>query len=439
MTSTLHELATRKAMRRLLPLLGTAYFFSYIDRTNVALAKTQLEADVGISAAAYGLGAGLFFVSYALLEVPSNLVLYRVGARIWIGRIAVTWGLVSAAMMFVQGPISFYVLRFLLGAAEAGLYPALMYLVTQWFAPKHRVRIVGLLYTAPALAMIIGGPVGGGLMSLDGIGDLHGWQWMFLIEGLLTVVVGVVVWVLLPDTPSQARWLSDSEARELKTHATAGDHSSPTRLRGNFRIAFGRPVILILAGVYFLNQIIASAVGFNLPSIIEGFGVNSPLVVGAITGSMGVAALIGVFLLPWLHERTGNDTRLIIACAALTTITLTGYSLFPGPMARLLFLFLTNIFLLGMLPLFWSVAMSRMSGLMAAAGLAFINMIGLLGGFVGPFAYGLLEGVGVIANPLFLLATCMAMVLFAILLAQLIRKEAPPSSTITPATTKEIQ
>jgi MFS family permease len=174
--AALHEPATRKAMIRLLPIIGIAYFMSYVDRTNVALAKTALEADIGISAAAYGLGAGLFFVSYALLEVPSNLVLYRVGPRVWITRIAISWGAVSAAMMFVQNEASFYVLRLLLGAAEAGLFPALMYMVTLWFSQKHRVTMVGLIYTAPCIAIFIGSPMGGALMELDGAGGLHGWS-----------------------------------------------------------------------------------------------------------------------------------------------------------------------------------------------------------------------------------------------------------------------
>src|SRR3954468_1041694 len=187
-----HELATRKAVTRLLPVLGIAYFMSYVDRTNVALAKTALGTDIKLSAAAYGLGAGLFFVSYALLEVPSNLVLYRVGARVWITRIAVTWGAVCAAMMFVQDELSFYALRLLLGATEAGLFPALMYMVTQWFSQKHRVTMVGLIYTAPCVAIFVGSPVGGALMELDGRAGLHGWQWRFLVEGLVTILVGVL-------------------------------------------------------------------------------------------------------------------------------------------------------------------------------------------------------------------------------------------------------
>ncbi|MFE2012649.1 MFS transporter [Streptomyces sp. NPDC059491] len=386
-----HETATRKAIRRLLPVMGLAYFMSYVDRTNVALAKTQLEADIGISAAAYGLGAGVFFLSYALLEVPSNLVLYRVGARVWITRIAVTWGLVSAALMFVQGPVSFYVLRFALGAAEAGLYPALMYTVTLWFSQRHRVTVVGLIYTAPALATVLGAPAGGGLMSLDGVGGFEGWQWMFLVEGLVTVAVGVLVWCALPSRPQDARWLSSEEA-DVLTERAAGSGSSPHRLRGNLGLAFGRPVVLLLAATYFVNQLVSSAVGFNLPSIVEGLGVSGPMNIGLVTGSMGLAVLAGVLFFPWLHGRIGNDTGLIVVCAVAGTAVMGAYLVTGWVPGRFALLFVANFFLMGTLPLFWSVAMSRMSGLMAAVGLAFINTVGLLGGFFGPFVFGMLEG-----------------------------------------------
>ncbi|NEB75808.1 MFS transporter [Streptomyces sp. SID14478] len=378
-------------MRRLLPLLGLAYFMSYVDRTNIALAKTHLEADIGVGAAAYGLGAGIFFVSYALLEVPSNLVLHRVGARVWIARIAVSWGLVSAAMMFVRGETSFYVLRFVLGAAEAGLYPALMYTVTLWFAQRHRVPVVGLVYTAPALATILGGPAGGGLMSLDGAAGLTGWQWMFLVEGLVTVVIGLLVWRVLPSRPQDARWLSPQQAAALSERAAAHDTPSPQRLRGNFRLAFARPVVLLLAATYLVNQLVASAVGFNLPSIVEDLGVAGTMSIGLVTGSMGVAILGGVLFFPWLQGRVGNDTGLIVLCALAGTATMALYLTADAAPSRFALLFVANFFLMGTLPLFWSVAMSRMSGLMAAAGLAFINTVGLLGGFVGPLVFGLIE------------------------------------------------
>jgi len=424
-SEAVHAAATRKAMWRLLPVLGVAYFMSYVDRTNVALAKTQLEADVGVSAAAYGLGAGIFFLSYAFLEVPSNLVLYRVGARAWITRIAVTWGVVSAAMMFVQGELSFYVLRFLLGAAEAGLYPALMYTVTLWFASRHRVTVVGLIYVSPALAIIFGAPAGGGLMSLDGAAGLHGWQWLFMVEGLFTVAVGVLVWFALPGRPEDARWLTAAESSALSERAAAEAPASPARLRGNLGLAFGRPVVLVLAGIYFLNQIVVAAVGFNLPAIVEDLGVADPAVIGLITGTMGVAALAGVLFFPWLHRRVGRETELIVLCAVGTTVVMGAYVATGGAFAQLTLLFCANFFLVGTLPLFWSVAMSRMSGLMAAVGLAYINMIGLTGGFVGPYVFGLIEqGAGNVRAPFaFIIAASIAGIAMALVLGGIVRRE----------------
>ncbi|MZD06065.1 MFS transporter [Streptomyces sp. SID5785] len=433
---TVHATATRRAMWRLLPLLGLAYFMSYVDRTNIALAKTRLEADIGVGAAAYGLGAGIFFVSYALLEVPSNMVLYRVGARTWIARIAVSWGLVSAAMMFVQGEVSFYVLRFVLGAAEAGLYPALMFTVTLWFAQRHRVPVVGLVYTAPALATILGAPAGGGLMGLDGAAGLKGWQWMFLVEGLITVVVGLVVWRVLPSRPEDARWLTPEQAAALTEQAAADAHPSPHRLRGNLRQAFARPVVLALAATYFVNQLVSSAVGFNLPSIVEDLGVSGSMNIGLVTGSMGVGILAGVLFFPWLRGRIGQDTALIVGCALAGTAVLGGFLAVDAAGARFALLFGANFFLMGTLPLFWSVAMSRMSGLMAAVGLAFINTVGLLGGFVGPLVFGLVEDRSDTTDGPFVLVVIAGLLgtLLAGVLKWIVDREDPAPLAAVPAT-----
>jgi MFS family permease len=387
----LHARATRKAMTRLLPVLGIAYFMSYVDRTNIALAKTALQADVGIGAAAYGLGAGLFFLSYALLEVPSNLVLYRVGARAWITRIAVTWGAVCAAMMFVQDEWSFYALRLLLGATEAGLFPALMYMVTQWFSQKHRVTMVGLIYVAPCTAIFIGSPIGGALMELNGRAGLHGWQWLFLIEGLVTILVGVLVWFLLPARPTDAKWLTEEEAAELTRRAVGDDAPSATRMRGNLRMAFGRPIVLLLGAVYFINQAISSGIGFNFPALLQSLGLSSPFLIGLVAGSGGIAGLAGVLFFPWLARRFGREIALIGLCAGAGLVILLLFLVTTNPVGSVLLIAVSSFFALGTLPLFWSVAMSRMSGLLAAAGLAFINMLGITGGFVGPLVYGLIE------------------------------------------------
>jgi MFS family permease len=442
-TDLLHELATKKAMRRLLPVLGIAYFMSYVDRTNVALAKTALEADIGLSAAAYGLGAGLFFLSYALLEVPSNLVLYRVGARLWITRIAVTWGAVSAAMMFVQDELSFYALRVLLGAAEAGLFPAMMYMVTLWFSQKHRVTVVGMIYTAPCIAIFIGSPIGGALMELDGVGGLHGWQWMFLVEGLVTVLVGVLVWFVLPGRPEDAAWLTEQEAAALTERAVGSDEPTRTHLRGNLRFAFGRPVVVLLATIYFINQAISSGIGFNFPALVQSLGVESPFLIGVVAGGGGIAGLAGVLFFPWLQRRIGREITLIGVCAGAGLLILVTFIASTSVGLSLALIYVANFFALGTLPLFWLVAMSRMSGLMAAAGLAFINMIGIVGGFVGPFAYGLIEdATGSLMAPYYTIAVASLVgVALVPVLALVIRREEertaggpqPPASVRAPA------
>ncbi|WNV88107.1 MFS transporter [Umezawaea sp. Da 62-37] len=421
----LHEHATRKAMTRLLPILGIAYFMSYVDRTNIALAKTALEADIGMGAAAYGLGAGLFFLSYALLEVPSNLVLYRVGARVWIARIAVTWGLVSAAMMFVQDEFSFYALRLLLGATEAGLFPALMYTVTLWFSQKHRVTVVGLIYTAPCVAIVVGSPLGGALMELQGVGGLRGWQWMFLVEGLVTVLVGVLVWFVLPGRPADAKWLTPEEAAVLAERAVTQGVPSPTRMRGNLRLAFGRPTVLVLASIYFVNQAISSGIGFNFPALLQSLGLKSPFLIGLLAGGGGISALAGVLFFPWLKRRVGREVQLIGVCAGAGLLILVGFLASANPLWRIGLIFVANFFALGTLPLFWSIAMSRMSGLVAVAGLAFINMLGITGGFVGPYAYGLVEqSTGSLIAPYYLItaASCVGVALVPVL-ALCIRRE----------------
>ncbi|MFD5496175.1 MFS transporter [Streptomyces sp. NPDC001812] len=393
-TDALHATASRKAAFRLLPILCLTYFMAFVDRTNVGMAKTSLEADVGISAAAYGVGAGIFFLSYALLEVPSNLIMYRVGPRRWITRIAVTWGLLCSCMMFVQDELSFYIVRFLLGAAEAGLYPALMYTVTIWFSQKQRVTVVGILYLAVCAGFALGAPLGGALMELHGAGGLYGWQWMFLVEGLLTVVVAYFVWRLVPDRPQDAKWLTAREAAVLNERAVVRTAPGHGTLKGNARIAFARPFILALSLIYFANQVNSVAIQYNFPSIVESLDVEGSFLIGVVSGSAGIASFIGVLVIPWIQRRVQSEVRVLTYVTLATVPVAVAYSVSDGAILRILLIDAAMLLLVGILPLYWSVAMARMSGLMAAAGLAFINTVGLLGGFVGPYLYGLAEGRG---------------------------------------------
>ncbi|EPL5206643.1 MFS transporter [Klebsiella pneumoniae] len=205
----------KKIYRHLMPLLIVAYIISFIDRTNIGMAKATMSVDIGLSATAFGLGAGLFFLTYAVLEIPSNLFLTRIGARRWIARIMITWGILSCGMAFVTGPTSFYVMRLLLGAAEAGLYPGIIYYLTLWFGREERAKATGLFLLGVCLANIIGAPLGGLLLSLDGMSGWHGWQWMFFIEGLPAIALAFVVWRRLPDKPADARWLDSDDVQSI--------------------------------------------------------------------------------------------------------------------------------------------------------------------------------------------------------------------------------
>jgi len=390
-TADTHWLATRRAMTRLIPMMCAIYFMSYLDRTNVALAKEALNADLGISAAAYGLGAGIFFLGYALLEVPSNLIAHRIGPRRWIARIAVSWGTLSSAMMFVQGEWSFYMLRLLLGIAEAGLFPALMYMVTLWFAPKDRAIAIGWIYLAPALALVIGNPIGGALMKMDGIGGLHGWQWMFLIEGLPSVILGVVLWFKLPERPRDARWLTQAQAESLEAHAQLPGHAESHEYSGHWGKALKRPTTILIGLIYFLNQVAFVGLVFFTPSIIQQMQITSPLTVGLLSSSVGIGFFAGVMVLPRIHRKIDRDCF----CLALFTCGLiasaVAFTLFDAPPVRIALFTATAFFAGGVLPIYWAIAMKRLQGIQAAAGLAFINTIGLLGGFVGPYLFGLME------------------------------------------------
>lgn len=386
-----HARATRKAFVRLVPLLMAAYFMAFVDRTNVGLAKTSLEVDVGIDAAAYGLGAGLFFITYAVLEVPSNLLLHRIGAKVWISRIAVTWGLITMAMMFISSPTVFYVLRLLLGAAEAGLYPGIMYLITTWFAQKDRATVVGLILTASSVAFIVANPIGGALMKLDGLGGLHGWQWLFVLEGIPTVLLGIYIFFTLPSSPATAKWLEPEEAREL-TRRAVGEEPEETRPGAIIRNAMSKPFLLTIAAIYFMNQIATYGVIFFVPSIVEAMNVSDSFMIGLISGVVGIGAVIGVLVVPRVLRRTpGSEVRLIGITTAGAIVFALIFIAVGNPVAKMIVLSATMLFIVGVQPLYWSVLMARLGGVAAAAGLAFVNTIGLTGAFVGPYAFGLSE------------------------------------------------
>ncbi|MGD9788287.1 MAG: MFS transporter [Sulfuricellaceae bacterium] len=378
-----------KASRRLLPFLFLLYIVAYLDRINVSFAALHMNQDIGLSAAAYGLGAGLFFIGYFLFEVPSNLILARVGPRFWIARIMVTWGLVSMDMASVAGERGFYLLRFLLGLAEAGFFPGIILYLTYWFPAAERARIIALFMTATAVAGLIGSPVSGALLTLHGWLGLKGWQWLFLLEGLPAVLLGIVVWFTLPDRPQHASWLTAPEQDALQSllnretappHAprtTVGALHSPTVWR------FSLSYLSLVIGMY--------GIGMWLPQMLKSIAEVGDLAIGLLAAVPYLAAAAGMI---WIGrhsdcrgERRVHGTLSLMAAAAGLAMAATVHSL---PLA-LCFLSLAAIGIWGALGPFWAMATSYLAGPAAAAGIALINAIGNLGGFFGPYLMGWLK------------------------------------------------
>ena len=381
--------ALAKARRRLLPFLFLLYVVSYLDRINVGFAALQMNAALGFSSVTYSLGAGIFFLSYTLLEVPSNLILARVGARRWIARIMITWGVVSASMMFVHSSTAFYVLRFALGAAEAGFFPGIIYCLTRWFPVRERARAIAGFMTAVVVAGIIGGPVSGALLSLDGAGGLAGWQWLFIVEGLPAVVLGVLVLWLLPEQPTDARWLTPGEQNALMS-ALAEESTSASRVQ-SIRGALTSGRVWLLTAVYFTIPVALYAMGFWMPQIIRNASGGSDVSTGLLSAIPYLVAAVGMVVIGRNSDRTG-ERRWHIALTAI--VGGAGFALagvVHGIVPSIAALSIAMLGLASMLGPFWAFATSFLGGIGAAAGIALVNSVGNVGGFVGPNIIGYLQ------------------------------------------------
>ncbi|MCM1013097.1 MULTISPECIES: MFS transporter [unclassified Brevibacterium] len=385
------EVLNRVIFARLMPLLIAAYILAFLDRTNIGMAKDRLEIDLGISATAYGIGAGLFFLTYALFEVPSNIIMHKVGARWWIMRIMITWGLISAAMMFVQGEWSFYILRMLLGIAEAGLFPGVMYYLTKWFTVKDRAKANGAFLLGVSIANIVGAPIGGLLLTMDGFLGLHGWQWMFLIEGLPACFLAFVVWKFLPDGPRQAKFLTPEEADRLEKTIAAEEQAGASGAANHrlIDIVRDRQIILVI-GIYFGHQLAVYALNFFLPSIIGSWGEMSSIEIGLLTAVPWVFSAVGALILPRFAKTASMSKR--IALAAMIGI-IVGYIIgaIGGPVLGLIGFSLAAFNFFVLQPILFTFPATRLTGVSLAAGLALVNTIGLLGGFLGPYIMGYME------------------------------------------------
>ena len=383
----LQEHILRRNAWRLLPLLTAAYVINYLDRTNISFAALTMNKDLGLTATQYGRGAGIFFLAYCLFELPSNLALYRFGARLWIARIMITWGLLSVAMAFIGGVWSFYIMRFLLGVAEAGFFPGIAYYLAAWFPAQWRARILAGFLVGIPFSTVIGAPVSGLLLELDGLWGLAGWKWLFILEGLPAVIFGVVVARVLADRPEDASWLSPEEKAALTTLLAAEPRE---RVRTDTWAAIKDARVLICAAIQFGFTLGSYGILFWLPQIIMAGGASN-LMVSVLTAIPYLFATAAMIWWALLVDKSGKKiNNLTLACglgAAGLVISVLSGSLIVGLSGM-------TIGLIGITSaraIFWSIPTRFMTGIGAASGLAFINSIGVMGGYFGPELMGTLR------------------------------------------------
>jgi ACS family tartrate transporter-like MFS transporter len=402
--SDVERSAIAKISRRLLPLTIAIYFVAYIDRTNVGFAALTMNHDLGLSASVFGWGAGIFFLGYFIFEVPSNLMLHRIGARVWICRIMLTWGLVSGASAFAAGPMSFVALRFLLGVAEAGFFPGIILYFTYWYPACYRARVIALFYMAAPLANAVSAGVSGMILRLDGFAGVAGWKWIFIIEAIPAMALAFAVLGCMIDGPDEAGWLSAEEKRWLNARLEAERAAVGEKGRLALFRALTDARTLVLAAIYFMLAISSYGIVFFLPQIVKHFGFSN-MKTGFMTAIPYVLGTVGMVFLGFSSDRN-NERRIHLVVAAVAAgAGLLGVGLFGNPYWAMAGMALAAVGLWGSRPVFWPLPSLFLLGSSAAGGIGFINGVGNLGGFVGPYIVGLIrDATGSFAWALYFLA-----------------------------------
>lgn len=381
--------ALSKASWHILPLLGLGYLFSYLDRINVSFAATQMNVDLGFSATVYGFGGGLFFLTYALLEVPSGMIMPRIGPRRWIARIMVSWGLISTGMMFVRTPAHFYIMRLLLGAAEAGFWPTCIYYMANWYPAEHRGRAVSRFYCFGGVTAIVGGTLSGWLLGLDGTAGLRGWQWLFLVEGLPTVILGIAMYWLLPDSPLTARWLAEDERAWIVSTLTAENARHGQQIHRNPLRSLQNPMVVQLAligcltiGAYLAFVLVAPQV------LLAGTKLNI-LHVGYLISGGGVISVLGMLASGWHSDRLGSRFAHLISSMVLVAIAFAVMAYARTP-AVLIAAYLTMSFCWPAVTLSTCLVLTEVvPSATVAVAMAAVNTLSQLGAFVAPTLWGM--------------------------------------------------
>lgn len=379
--------AFRKIAWRLMPLLTIGYILNYLDRGNIGFAALQMNKELGLSAAQFGFGAGILSLGYCTCEIPSNLALFRFGARRWIARIMITWGLVAAGCALIAGPVSFYWVRFLLGVAEAGFFPGVAFLMSQWFPAAYRARMLAIFLLGVPVSSVIGGPLSGALLGLDRFGGLSGWQWMFIIEGLPAACLGFVILRMVADRPADASWLTPAEKVAVQSRIDAEPRHKEVR---HFGAALKDARVLVLALIQFGFTTGSYGVGIWLPQIIKGH-FQSNLTIGFVSAGPYVLASAAMLIWAGVVDRSGQRVRNLVITCGLATAGLVLSVCFDDFWLSFLWLTVALIGITSARAIFWTIPARFLTGVAAAGGLAFINSIGTLGGFVGPAVVGWLK------------------------------------------------
>jgi D-galactonate transporter len=403
--ATREDAVFRKVVLRIVPFLMLCYVVSYLDRVNVGFAKLQMSADLGFSEAAFGLGAGLFFIGYFLFEVPSNVLLQKVGAKVWIARIMITWGLVSGAFMFVNNETVFYILRFLLGVAEAGFYPGVILYCTYWFPAHRRAKVIAMFMSAIPIAGIFGNPLSGWIMGrLDEVGGLGGWQWMFVLEAIPALLVGIATLFYLDNSVRSARWLSEDE-KVVVERAIAAD-SAHKDVHGRVLDAFKEPRVWLMCLIYFFFVMGQYALTFWMPTFVQSTGIEGALAIGVLSAIPYLAALVAMNLFGRSADRRRERRWHLVIPSLMGALGFSLASMWAGSTAlSLVALSIAAAGVLTCAPLFWSLPTSFLGGTAAAAGIAVINSVGNLAGFVSPFMIGAIKDrTGSTQIPMYVLA-----------------------------------
>jgi ACS family tartrate transporter-like MFS transporter len=385
----------RKITWRLIPYIFLLYILAYLDRVNVGFAALSMQRDLHFSDAVYGTGAGIFFLGSAIFDIPSNLLMAKIGPRVWIARIMITWGILATLMMFVHSATSFYVLRFLLGVSEAGFFPGMIFYLTFWYPTAERGRAVSKFMTATSLAGVVGGPLAATLLKWNGMAGLRGWQWLFLVEGLPSVVMGVSVLFWLHDHPDDAPWLSPGEKVWLDTELARDRVATGAAERHRFADAFKLPALWVLAGMYFISQVGVYIVNLWMPLILSGFVHAGVVETGSRVARYAtlpyLAAAIFTVAVGWSSDRRRERRGHIAGCLLLSAVGF-GWAAVAGSLpAALGAMTLAAMGLWSMMGPFWAAMTTGVGGAAAAGGIAFLQVVGGLGGFLGPFATGQLR------------------------------------------------